>query len=286
MTTSEAAPTAYYLPIAAPEGAEVDGFEYFQPTPATISVWSPQIQHGGPPTGLLTRALSRLAGDDGQAFSRITIDILGAVGLDVNRVRARVARPGRQISLIAADLEVRGPDGRYRTAVRASAWRLLTGDSSAVARLPRSPLTPDPDELPQSTGFTGIDGEPVPWGGIGFVGTLRIAFTDSRIGPNPAVWLRPLLPLVDGETITDLESAMTVVDVANGVGTTLRPEEWSWMNTDTTVHLVRAPAGPWLGIDADMATGAHGYAASLAELYDRTGFLGRSAQTALLSEQG
>ncbi|MFM9377994.1 thioesterase family protein [Gordonia sp. VNK21] len=292
MAVNEAAPGSYYRPIEAPAGdppaGGEHGYEYFQPTEGTISVWSPRLQHGGPPSGLLTRAMSRLVGDgDGQAFSRITVDILGAVGLDVNRVRAWVARPGRQISLVAAELEVRGTDGTYRAAARASAWRLRASDSSAVQALPQPPLTPLPDELPQATGFPELGGEAVPWGRIGFIGTLSVASVPSRNGGTPpAFWLRPQLPLVAGERATDLESAMTVLDVANGVGTTLDPRRWSWMNTDTTVHLVRQPAGPWLGVDADMAAGADGYAASLTDVYDLTGFLGRSAQTALLSAQG
>ena len=54
------------------------------------------------------------------------------------------------------------------------------------------------------------------------------------------------------------------------------------MNTDTTAHLVGQPTTSWLGIDADMASGRHGYGATFADLYDVSGFLGRSAQTVLL----
>ena len=47
-------------------------------TPATAGPWGPQAQHGGPPSGLLTRALEALL-EPGQTLGRITIDLLGPV---------------------------------------------------------------------------------------------------------------------------------------------------------------------------------------------------------------
>ncbi len=277
---------AYYTPIPVPAGDDPD-YEYFQPTPATISVWAPTLQHGGPPTGLLVRAMENTVDPaDGQVFSRVTMEILGAIGLGINRVRTHIPRPGRQISQVAAELEERQPDGSYRAVGRAVAWRLKSSDSSAIADLPHEPLPKNPGELPTMIGFPAIDGVSVAWGRIGFIGTVEVAAQPGRNGRNPAVWIRPLLPLVDGETASPLASAFTVIDVANGVGSRLNPLEWSWMNTDTTVHLVSQPAGEWIALDSATVTGAQGYGASLADLYDETGFLGRSAQTVLLNSVG
>lgn len=275
--------TAYYEPIPVPAGADPD-YEYFQPTPATVSVWSPDIQHGGPPTGLLVRAMENAVdAADGQAFSRVTMEILGAVGLGVNRVRTWMPRPGRQISQVAAELEAQQSDGTFRVVGRTTAWRLKSSDSTAIEAAPHPPLPFGPADLPQSVGFPDLDGVPVAWGRIGFIGTVRIAFQPGRTGQTPAAWIRPLLPLVAGEETSALASAFTVIDVANGVGTRLNPLEWSWMNTDTTVHLTTQPRGAWIGIDSAMAAGVAGYGASFADLYDENGFIGRSAQTVLLS---
>ena len=278
--------TAYFEPIARPDGAEPD-WEYFQPTGAVVSVWSPEIQHGGPPTGLLVRSMERAVDpSDGQQFSRVTMEILGAIGLGVNRVRTSIPRPGRQISQVSAELEVQQPDGSFRLVARTTAWRLTTCDSSSVARVPQQPLEKQPDELEQHIGFPQVDGVPVPWGRVGFIGTVTVCGQPSRVGGLAAIWLKPNLPLVAGEETSPLASAFTVIDVANGVGTPLNPMEWSWMNTDTTVHLVRQPTAPWVGIDSSMAAGADGYAASFADLYDVDGFVGRSAQTSLLNRHG
>lgn len=262
---------------------EHDAYEYFEPTSSTTSAWGDHLQHGGPPTGLLMRALSRQAPDPDQHFSRVTTEILGAIGLDLNRVRSYVIRPGRQISMVGADLEVRQGDGSFRVAARAVAWRLRAHDTAEIGAQPADAMRPVPTDLGASAGLTGDDSLGVDWGTRGFIGAIESVTTPGRLGDTPAAWLRPSIDLVDGEPITDIESIMTVVDVANGLGTRLRPDEWTWMNTDTTVHFSAVPHGPWLGIDAQMATGPSGFGATFADLYDLDGFIGRSAQTVLLS---
>ncbi|MFT4125795.1 MAG: thioesterase family protein [Gordonia sp. (in: high G+C Gram-positive bacteria)] len=273
--------SAYYLPRSRPDDAP--DFEYFRPTDATGGPWVPGIQHGGPPTGLLTRALRRAATTlpGPMQFTRITVEILGPVGLDVNRVRAQVIRPGRRIAMVAADLEVRGPDGTFRPAARAVAWLMRPADTTAIVRVPVEPLTPTPDAL---TTTPGVSQGGVRWEPTGFIGSLTSAVVPGATGV-PAMWLRPEIDLVDGEPITDLESIMTVVDVANGLGTQLDTSAWTWMNTDTTVHFTTVPQGPWLGIDAELAAGPSGFGTTFADLYDARGFIGRSAQTALLDRR-
>ncbi|MGC4932318.1 thioesterase family protein [Gordonia sp. DT30] len=281
--------SSYYVRVPASEidtGAadSADGVDYFRPTAATTSPWSADIQHGGPPTGLLMRALGQVAPDPSMHFTRVTTEILGAVGLGVNRVRAQVLRPGRRISVVTAELDVQQPGGAFRTVARAVAWQMRAHDTSAVAQA-RPRLRPTPDELHRTLGVTSHSSLGVDWGTEGFIGTTEIAVAGDGAGDTPAVWLRPAIELVAGEKTSDLESVMTVVDVANGLGTRLRPDQWTWMNTDTTVHFTAVPTGPWLGIDADLAAGPDGFGATFADLYDVDGFIGRSAQTVLLDQR-
>ncbi|ALG86779.1 hypothetical protein ACH46_10455 [Gordonia phthalatica] len=276
--------SSYYEPLPVPEGGDPD-YEYFQPTTATASVWSQDMQHGGPPSGLLMRAMLRAVPDDGQDFTRVTNEIIGPVGLGVNRVRTTIPRPGKRISMVQADLESELPDGSFRLAARAVAWRMLTSDSAPVVNAPADPLPASPDDLTQIIGFPTEDEDAVPWGMVGFIGTAVTARQPGRNGKTPALWIRPAIPLVAGEEMSNLESIFTVLDVANGVGTRLDPTQWSWMNMDTTAHLVSQPTSPWLGIDADLAIGARGYGATFADLYDVTGFLGRSAQSDMIVGQ-
>ncbi len=283
---------AYYLPTAVDDAQAGDGWEYFAPSGSVVSVWSPDIQHGGPPTGLLTRSLRRAAAaenDNGDGarvtFSRIATDILGAIGLGTNRIRGEVIRPGRRISLIGAELQVAGPDGSYRTAATARAWQLHGSSSTDIEHAPREPMSPRPDSLAIHRGVTPTSTQGVDWGTIGFIGSTETAWVPGpgRAGPLSAVWIRPLAPLVAGEETDFLDSLCVVADVANGVGCDLDPRRWTWMNTDTTLHLLRRPCGSWVALDAELAAGPDGFGATFADLYDEAGFVGRTAQTVLLS---
>ncbi|GED98118.1 thioesterase family protein [Gordonia crocea] len=276
---------AYYLPADPAQAQAGDGWEYFTPSESVVSVWSTDIQHGGPPTGLLARSLRHAAGgDDGPvAFSRITTDILGAIGLGTNRVRGEVLRPGRQISLIGAELQVADGNGAFRTAATARAWVARGSASAAIDHSPREPMTPLPGELEIRAGVTPDSSLGVDWGTVGFIGTTETAWVPGRNGRLSAVWIRPIPALVAGETTDLLDSLCVVADVANGVGSELDPRQWTWMNLDTTLHLLRRPVGTWIALDAELCAGPDGYGATFADLYDEDGFVGRTAQTVLLS---
>jgi hypothetical protein len=261
-------------------------YEHFTPTDHTLSVWGDHLQHGGPPSGLLARSLLRHDPHPGQAFSRITIDILGAIGLSENRVRTDILRPGKQISLLQAELGVQQPDGSFRVAARATGWRLAVADTVEAEHYPVEDMRPGPDGIKGTVGLSELGPLGKELGSKGFVGTLEHRAVGPSSGGRNRGWFRPLLPLVAGEETTDIEKFFTVLDIANGVGTRLPFGEWSFMNTDTTVHLYRAPIGEWVGIEAEMGSGPNGYGATVANLFDARGPVARSAQTVLIRRLG
>jgi len=276
--------TGYYLPLRA------DGeYEYVTATAATVSVWSPDLQHGGPPSGLLTRALERFAAANGMesmVFSRITIDILGPIALGENRIRTSVRRPGKQIAQLVAELECLGPSGDFRTAARATAWLLKRSDTADVARYAGVAALPDPAGLTQEHGLQSAGPELAQWAHIGFVATLDHAAVPqphSYLPGDPTrAWLRPTVALVAGEQATPLQTFLTVIDVANGLGARLPARDWTFMNTDTTVHFYRPPVGEWVGLTAEVRVGPAGIGATEADVCDIDGPLARAAQTLLL----
>ena len=73
-----------------------------------------------------------------------------------------------------------------------------------------------------------------------------------------------------------------VVDSANGVGAALDPERFMFMNTDTAVHLHRSPRGNDFAVRARGSIGPDGIGVTTAEVFDRDGFIGTSAQTLLV----
>lgn len=266
---------AYYVPVPAPAGAAGPHpdthVEYFHPTEHTVSTWGPDLQHGAPPSALLTRALERHRPRPDTRLSRLCVDLLGPVPLHTLEVRTRLERPGRKIELLVAELWAATADGPARPVARGTGWRLQQIDLPGVARTGETALPPV-ESLP--TADTGL------FGATGYVRTLdwRIVTPFGVPGPS-AAWVRTDTALVAGETPTPLQRLLAVADVANGIGSKLDPAHWLFLNTDLTVHLFRAPEpGPWTGISAETSTGPDGVGMTAGVLHDRTGPLGRITQ--------
>ena len=88
------APTAFYEPL---------GGTRFAATAATGGPWSDSLQHGGPPSALLVRALELLPGPVGR-LTRITTEFLSPVPVGELEVSAEVARDGASVQLLTAEL--------------------------------------------------------------------------------------------------------------------------------------------------------------------------------------
>ena len=128
----------FYLPLDSPDG------ERFHATTATTGPWFADAQHAGPPTALLVRALERCAPQPHTQIGRITVDVLGPIPAGDVTVRAAVERPGRSVTLLAAELAAGG-----RVVLRARAWRLAEADTADVATSPAdgaAPPLPPPAE--------------------------------------------------------------------------------------------------------------------------------------------
>ncbi len=247
------------------------GLAAFESTADTRSNWGPAIQHGSPPLALLTKAIEDLAAGRELRVGRLALDILGAVPVAPVRVRAEVLRPGKRISLITADMLAGRPDGSLRTVARVTAWLLAPSDT-ADAATDRYPPLVEGEVAGQAHALEGAPGylETVSWRRQADDGTSAVA------------WLTPLVPLVDDEPTTALQRLAMVVDSANGVGAVLDPREFMFMNTDTVVHLHRLPEGSDFGLRSRGSIGPDGIGVTTAEIFDRRGFIGTSAQTLLV----
>ncbi|GFG69784.1 thioesterase family protein [Mycolicibacter senuensis] len=255
---------SYYHRAAGSDGV-------YESSDLTRSNWG-QLQHGSPPLALLTREIERLL-PEGQRIARLGLDILAAIPVAPVRVQARVQRPGRRICLLEAEMHTVDDDDR--PVARVSAWALATGDTSAVASdryppLVDGPSQPPPEWFAQASGYA------------------RSA--DWRLLPDSAdgaavSWLSPRVHLVDSEQTTALQRLAMVVDSANGVGAALDVDEYMFMNTDTVVHLHREPAGEDFGLRARASIGPDGIGVTTAELFDRSGFIGTSAQALLVQRR-
>ncbi|AKK27701.1 thioesterase family protein [Mycobacterium sp. EPa45] len=248
--------------------------DVFASTDDTRSNWNPEIQHGSPPLALLTKAIEAKL-SSGMRIGRLTLDILGAIPISEMRVHARVDRPGSRIAMLSAEMSAERPDGPPRAVARVTAWALATSDTADAATDRYPPLIEGPTaplELhwKDATGYV----ESVEW---------RPQYEQSA--GAKVYWMSPISNLVEDEPTTDLERLAMVVDSANGIGAAIDPQRFIYMNTDTGVHLHRSPSGQDFGVRARGSIGPDGVGVTTAELFDRHGFIGTSAQTLLVQRR-
>jgi hypothetical protein len=242
----------------------------FHATEHTSGPWSSDAQHFGPPSALLSRALEQVATSDGGVIARVTVEILGPLPLGELTVRACVARPGRSVRLLRAELNAAG-----RTAATAAGWQLAASDTAELAGGGDAPL-PAPEGFPDAHLAAG-------WSG-GYLHAMEWRFVRggfADLGPA-AVWSRQRVPLVAGEQPSPLQRVMVVADSGNGISGRLEPREWYFINSELTVHLHRELAGEWVGLDASSVLGPSGVGTARSALHDTAGPVGHGAQALLV----
>ncbi|MDX1872827.1 thioesterase family protein [Mycolicibacterium sp. 120266] len=251
-------------------------FGVFESTVGTASNWGPAIQHGSPPLALMAKAIEELCADRPDLrVGRLVLDILGAIPVAPVKVRARVTRPGARIAKVEAEMLATRPDGTDRAVATVSAWLLATSDTHDAVTDRYPPLTEGPAR-----------DNPHGWiGAPGYLETVSWRTQHTEPGQAAVTWMSPLVPLVDAEPMTDLQRLALVVDSANGVGAVLDPDEFVFMNTDTAVHLHRAPIGADFALRSRASIGPDGIGVTSAEIFDRHGFIGTSAQTLLVQRR-
>ncbi len=253
--------------------------EKFRTTDLARGTWSASLQHGGPVSALLVRALARCEQRDDTRLSRVVIDLLGGVPAEGDLwVRSRIDRGGRQIELVGAEMLAPGPDGVLRPVARASGWRLQqldTLDASALAHAATPPLRPRSEAHSRDLKARNWDRN--------YVHSLDWLWLTKRLCEGPGEsWLNPTVDLVSGEAMTPLERLFAVADCANGIGSKLDITKWTFVNTDIAVHVFRVPDGEWVGIRAETSYGSDGIGTTIGTLFDEQGAVGAIQQSVLV----
>jgi hypothetical protein len=205
-------------------------------------------------------------------LARCTFEILGPVPVAEVEVQARVARPGRSVELLEAELSAGG-----RTAMTVRAWRVLAAGAPAAGDDPAPP--PIPTEV-----------APVPFGlegfGYGRAVEMRFAAGDwTELGPATA-WTRLRVPVVDGEAPSGLQRVLAVADSGNGISGVLALDEWLFINPELTVHLRREARGEWICLDAATVIADGGAGLARSTLSDADGVVAHGSQSLLVAPRG
>lgn len=264
-------PEAFYLPVNVDE---------FDSTPATTSPWDEAMQHGGPPAGLLARAIERTRADDDEAsatmpIARLTIDMLGPIPQGRMRTEATIVRPGRRIELVEAKLWAGD-----RLAVTATAWRIRRDQGSTAAHAPAHTAHPLPE--PQEPRF--FPGGNPDWGYGRAVESRFVSGSFGEVGPAN-VWMRTRIPLVVGETTSPVQRLATVADSANGMSGELPLEEWTFIPPTMTLTIARPPAGDWVNLDVHTVLSPDGTGVTSGPIGDAHGYVGEVTQPLIVARR-
>lgn len=255
---------------------ERDG-DLFVATELTRGPWDPGAQHAGPPAALLGYAIEGLPDAAEFQVGRLTFEILRSIPIAPVRLAARVARPGRRVQMVEAELS----DEAGEVLMRVRGWRLRRAEVEIPDEATVSMTPPPPPEEGTEVGFFPTDQE------HGYHSAMDARFVSGGfMEPGPAtVWLRMRQPLVAGEEPTPLQRLLVVADVGNGVSAALDFRRFLFINVDLTVQLERLPAGEWICIDAVTLPQPNGLGTAESVLSDAAGRIGRGLQTLLISER-
>lgn len=240
----------------------------FEPSVATQGPWSPEFQHGGPPSSLLTHVLRTQPSAGHFRIIRITIEILSAVPLKPCEIQVEVVRGGNRIELLRGEYRSEG-----KTFLIAHAWRIHpeAGLTPMISESYETPLLPEA----QAEDLYSI------FGNFPYVEALEWRFSKGgfdALGPA-TVWARQRIPLIENHEIDGLEALVLMIDSANGVSAELDFQKWTYVPVDLTVGIYRQPEGPWVGMDARTVIGNAGNGQTTTIAFDRKGAVGHSLHT-------
>lgn len=256
----------------------------YYPTIHTESPWGDGgFQHGSPPAALVAVTLEEGAREHGVdltagRFSRMTVEILGAVPLSALRATVRVVRPGRRITMVETTIRDEGG----RAYIRGTGWWVRTADTLDIERSVAEAI-PGPETGRPAREF--ID----QWTS-GYIDSIEVVRTEltgqdhsDYAHRNPAVyWSKSSLPVVEGRDDSTWVQLMKTVDIANGLNTVLDPSQWVYMNVDLSVYLHRMPDGEWVGLSAEANYGPDGIGTTISRIYDQQGPVGTVNQAIML----
>ncbi|MGA7688766.1 MAG: thioesterase family protein [Jiangellales bacterium] len=265
-------PSFYVRSAETCDGTVVTG--RYSSTEHTVGPWHPGLQHAGPPTALLMRAVQQLGAPKAPTPAdalpaRLTAEIFRPVPVADLVVRAELHRPGRRVAWASATLAA--ADAPTEPLMRAQIWLVRrTAEPLDVPSTPVEPAPPPGTEQPTPPG----------WGG-GYLQAVTWELSDgSFAAPGPATtWTRLKVDLVDGERPTGAQHAAVVADAGSGISAVADPSRLVFVNTELSIHLHREPVGHdvWMAARTTLDPAGIGHAHT--RLGDDQGGVGSANQT-------
>ncbi|MDP9165984.1 MAG: thioesterase family protein [Actinomycetota bacterium] len=206
--------------------------------------------------------------------ARLTVDLLRPAAMAPVRGRASIIRQGRRLTLVEGELLQQD-----NLVARATGLFLRRGDQPSgeiwTSPLKMPPVPPAPAKL-----AAGVPLLIWAYGKDPDVAGRSFDLTEWEHDGPKFVWVRDLVPLIDGVPTTAFTRASMAGDVASSLthyGTT----GLQYINADYTLTLSRLPEGADIGLAALTYTGHDGIATGTAALFDSRGQIGTATATTL-----
>jgi hypothetical protein len=265
---------AFYLP--SPDGA-------LEASPWTRGPWDVRMQHGGPPSALLARAVDLALGEERETWvpARTLVELLRPVPIARLRSTATIEIRGRQALRARAALEHEGVEiARARVLlVRAAA------EDPALARGALAPVDavspameaafPSPEAWPAFDFSFFLDP-------VGYHAAMELRVGDPWPGAAARAWSRMRIPLVAGEEPSGWERVLCFADAAHGVAPALDPARFTIVNPDLELSLARRPEGAWVGLDIRTSLGANAVGLTRSRVVDARGEAGAASASLIV----
>ncbi len=250
----------------------------FVPTEKAGSPWGQAVLHGGPPAGLLARAIEKAKPLPEMMVARLTVDLFRPVPMKPLEVTTRVVREGRRIQVVEASLSAEGVE-----VSRAVGLMLHRSD---VQLPPNALLDGPPPRGPAGIETTSLSVGTFTPPGKGFHTTIEVRRVSGSPGGGPsAAWLRIPCPLVAGEKMSPLVRVAATSDFGNGLSHIQAGGSMGFINADITLYMHREAVGEWICLDAH--SGAHTYGIGMIQtaIYDERGPVGLAVQALLANRR-
>lgn len=242
----------------------------------TAGPWGPGSQHAGPPSALLARELARYGDIGDKRIASISVDILSPVPLHPLNVRVSVAKPGKKVELLEGEIRTGA-----RVVMSARAWRVQKApdDIASLGSMERLPEHTPADDS-EGTGRRVMPGA-YTGGYLSAVEWLQAPGEEQPQNEARSAWIRPLIPLIEGEAPTGTELAMLTADSGSGVHVPIDPFHHPGINCTLHVAFVREPEGDRIGLESRTSVEPGGCGLTSTTLYDQRGVFGTGTQSLL-----
>ncbi len=244
-------------------------------SPNAAGPWSPDMQHGSAPAGLVTWAAEAMPTPVPMQIARLTIDLMRPVPLAPLAIETEVLRQGRKIQL--CEIRLKANDVLV---VRATVLKIrVNAPNDLPAEIADAPIDlPGPEQSRV---------EPADFSSSPFVSgmSLRAARGGFAHPGSSAIWYRVDRPLVEGAPISQVTRAVVASDFCNATSVALDFKHWTFLNADLTISLSREPVGDWILLDGDCNIGPDGAGLAMARIGDQRGYFGRAVQSLVIERR-